>query len=93
MVVHRLPPMVPLAVRSRAVPPSASGSCDFQLAWTEQNQPHDDRDNCFPPFDSKGPCGMTVLNDIDNDGASEHSDSHRSPADCCSALFPIVGLH
>ena len=32
------------------------------LNWPARikTQPHDDRDNCFLPFDSKGPCGMTV---------------------------------
>ena len=46
--------------------------------WPERikTQPHDDRDNCFLPFDSKGPCGMTMLNDIDDDSATKHSDSH-----------------
>ena len=48
------------------------------LNWPERikTQPHDDRDNCFLPFDSKGPCGMTVNNDIDDDSATKHSDSH-----------------
>ena len=41
-----------------------------------KTQPHDDRDNCFLPFDSKGPCGMTMFNDIDDDSATKHSDSH-----------------
>ena len=41
-----------------------------------QTQPHDDRDNCFLPFDSKGPCGMTVNNDIDDDSATYHKNSH-----------------
>ena len=46
--------------------------------WPERikNQPHDDRDNCFLPFDSKGPCSMTVNNDIDDDSATKHSDFH-----------------
>ena len=46
--------------------------------WPERikTQPHDDRDNCFLPFDSKGPCGMTVFNDIDDDSATKHSDFH-----------------
>ena len=36
-----------------------------------KTQPHDDRDNCFLPFDSKkGPCGMTVNNDINDDSAT-----------------------
>ena len=30
----------------------------------------------FLPFDSKGPCGMTVNNDIDDDSATKHGDSH-----------------
>ena len=48
------------------------------LNWPERikTQPHDDRDNCFQHFDSKGPCGMTVNNDIDDDSATKHSDSH-----------------
>ena len=49
------------------------------LNWPERikTQPHDDRDNCFLPFDSKGPCGMTANNDIDDDSATKHSDSHK----------------
>ena len=56
------------------------------LNWPERikTQPHDDRDNCFLHFDSKGPCGMTVNNDIDDDSATKHGDSHtersRQPA-------------
>ena len=48
------------------------------LNWPERikTQPHDDRDNCFLHFDSKGPCGMTVNNAIDDDSATKHSDSH-----------------
>ena len=48
------------------------------MNWPERikTQPHDDRDNCFLHFDSKGPCGMTVNNDIDDDSATKHSDSH-----------------
>ena len=48
------------------------------LNWPERikSQPYDDRDNCFLPFDSKGPCGMTMLNDIDDDSATKHSDFH-----------------
>ena len=47
------------------------------LNWPERikTQPPDDRDNCILPFDSKGPCGMTVNNDIDDDSATKHSDS------------------
>ena len=32
----------------------------------------------FSTFDSKGPCGMTVNNDIDDDSATKHSDSHTT---------------
>ena len=50
------------------------------LNWPERikTQPHDDRDNCFQHFDSKGHSGMTVNSehDIDDDSATEHSDSH-----------------
>ena len=48
------------------------------MNWPEQikTQPHDDGDNCFQHFDSKGPCGMTVNNDIDDDSATKHNDSH-----------------
>ena len=52
------------------------------LNWPERikTKPDDDRDNCFQHFDSKGPCGMTVNNDIDDDSATKHSDSHtRNP--------------
>ena len=57
------------------IPSSAS---NVILNWPERikTQPHDDRDNCFQHFDSKGPCGMTVNNDIDDDSATKHSDSH-----------------
>ena len=46
--------------------------------WPERikTQLHDDRDNCFLRFDSKAPCGMTVNNDIDDDSATKHGDSH-----------------
>ena len=56
-----------------------SSATNVILNWPERikTQPHDDRDNCFLPFDSKGPCGMTVNNDIDDDSATKHSDSHR----------------
>ena len=49
------------------------------LNWPERikTQPHYDRDNCSLPFDSKGPCGMTGNNDIDDDSATKHSNSHR----------------
>ena len=48
--------------------------------WPEQfkTQPHDDRDKCFLPFDSTGPCGMTVNKDIDDDSATKHSNSHST---------------
>ena len=48
------------------------------LNWPERTktQPHDDKDNCFLHFDSKGTCGMTVNNDIDDDSATKHGDSH-----------------
>ena len=65
----------------------------FILNWPERikTQPHDDRDNCFLPFDSKGPCGMTGNNDIDDDSATKHSNSHtgRGPGNrilCVSGL-------
>ena len=47
---------------------------------THKTQPHDDRDNCFQHFDSKGPCGMTMNTDIDDDSATKHSDSHTRNA-------------
>ena len=47
--------------------------CDYERIKT---QPHDDRENCFLHFDSKGPCGMTVNNDMDDDSATKHGDSH-----------------
>ena len=55
-----------------------SSATNVILNWPERmkTQPHDDRDNCFLPFDSKGPCGMAVFNDIDDDGATTHSDFH-----------------
>ena len=57
---------------------SPSSATNVLLNWPERikTQPHDDRDNCFLPFDSKGPCGMTVNNDIDDDSATKHSNSH-----------------
>ena len=56
-----------------------SSATNVILNWPERikTQPHDDRDNCFLHFDSKGPCGMTVNNDIHDDSATKHSDSHR----------------
>ena len=56
-----------------------SSATNVIMNWPERikTQPHDDRDNCFLPFDSKkGPCGMTVNNDIDDDSATKHGDSH-----------------
>ena len=55
-----------------------SSATNVILNWPERikTQPHDDRDNCFLPFDSKGACGMTVNNDIDDDSATKHGDSH-----------------
>ena len=32
----------------------------------------------FCRLTQKGPCGMTVNNDIDDDSASKHSNSHRA---------------
>ena len=54
-----------------------SSAANVIMNWTERikTQPHDDRDNCFQHFESKGPCGMTVNNDIDDDSATKHSDS------------------
>ena len=48
------------------------------LNWPERikTQPHDDGDNCFLHVDSKGPFGMTVNNDIDDDSATKHGDYH-----------------
>ena len=53
--------------------------------WPERikTQPHDDRDNCFLPFDSKGPCGMKVFNDIDDD-----SDPQLSSSECLIEEIP-----
>ena len=66
------------------------------LNWLERikTQPHDDRDNCFLPFDSKGPCGMTVNSDIDDDSATKHGDSHtrnshRQSVSFCKGLFCV----
>ena len=58
--------------------PSSAGEEIVILNWPERikTQPHDGRDNCFLHFDSKGPCGLTVDNDIDDDSATKHSDSH-----------------
>ena len=55
-----------------------SSATNVIMNWPERikTQPHDDRENCFLPFDSKGPCGMTVNNDIDDGSAAKHSDSH-----------------
>ena len=36
----------------------------------------------FCRFDSKGPCGMTVLNDIDDDSATKHIDFHIGSTHC-----------
>ena len=57
-----------------------SSAANVILNWPERikTQPHDDRDNCFLPFDSKGPCGVTVNNDNNDDSATKHGDSHKS---------------
>ena len=64
-----------------------SSATNVILNWPERikTQPHDDRDNCFLPFDSKGPCGMTVNNDIADDSATKHSDSHMDSK-------PVLGM-
>ena len=57
-----------------------SSATNVIMNWPERikTQPHDDRDNCFLPFDSKkGSCGMTV-NNIDDDSATKHGDSHTN---------------
>ena len=42
-----------------------------------KTQPHDDRDNCFLPFDSKkGPCGMTVNSDMMTIALQKHCEFH-----------------
>ena len=66
-----------------------SSATNVILNWPERikTQPHDDRDNCVLPFDSKGPCGMTVNNDIDDDSATKHGDSHNNPL----KIFPPWG--
>ena len=58
-----------------------SSATNVIMNWPERikTQPHDDRDNCFQHFDSKGPCGVTVNNDIDDDSATKHGDSHSYP--------------
>ena len=68
-----------------------SSATNVILNWPERikTQPHDDRDNCFLPFDSKGPCGMTVNNDIDDDSARKHGDSHRFLRSCCSRYLSL----
>ena len=33
----------------------------------------------FCRLTQKGPCGMTVNNDIDDDSATKHGDSHSAP--------------
>ena len=50
-----------------------SSATNVIMNWPERikTQPHDDRDNCFHHFDSKGPWGMTVNNDIDDDSATK----------------------
>ena len=56
-----------------------SSATNVIFTWLERikTQPHEDKDNCFQPFDSKGPCGVTVLNEIDDDNATKHSDFHK----------------
>ena len=49
-----------------------SSGTNVILNWPERIKTH----SCFLPFDSKGPCGMTVNNDIDDDSVTKHSDSH-----------------
>ena len=64
-----------------------SSATNVIMNWPERikTQPHDERDNCFLHFDSKGPCGMTGNNDIDDDSATKHSDSHsRTKSHVCA---------
>ena len=67
-----------------------SSATNVILNWPERikTQPHDDWDNCFLPFDSKGPCGMTVNNDIDDDSATKHGDSHTDLATFVARVLP-----
>ena len=65
-----------------------SSATNVILNWPERikTQPHDDRNNCVLPFDSKGPCGMTVNNDNDDDSATKHGDSHKERGKCSVPL-------
>ena len=71
-----------------------SSATNVIMNWPERikTQPHDDRDNCFQHFDSKGPGGMTANNDIDDDSATKHSDSHswHLQDSCGSRLQPMT---
>ena len=73
-----------------------SSATNVIMNWPERikTQPHDDRDNCFLHFDSKGPCGMTVNHDIDDDSATKHGDSHISGSGplepCLSQLTEMI---
>ena len=52
-----------------------SFSSSVILNWPERikTQPHDERDNCFLPFDSKGHLRYDRNNDIDDDSATNTS--------------------
>ena len=56
-----------------------SSTTNVIMNWPERikTQPHDDRTIVFCRLTQKGPCGMTVNNDIDDDSATKHGDSHK----------------
>ena len=73
-----------------------SSATNVIMNWPERikTQPHDDRDNCFQHFDSKGPCGMTLNNDIDDDSATKHGDPHTDlDHDLDQGIASLVGLN
>ena len=72
-----------------------SSATNVILNWPERikTQPHDDRDSCFLHFDSKGPCGMTVNNDIDDDSASRHGEYLLHPLAPRAMHAPRCPIH
>ena len=58
--------------------PGLQVACDVILNWPERikTQPHDDRTIVFCTLTQRGRSGMTANNDIDDDSATKHSNSH-----------------
>ena len=59
--------------------PQLRYQCDFETGLNGSKPNHTMiGTNVFLPLDSKGPCGMTMTIDIDDDSATKHGDFHTS---------------